>query len=133
MGWRLHSIAPELNAASDAATDVVRRLEKILTDLNLGVSAETAEFERRIEDADGNSSMLTYRLAFGRVGKSTDLHPGGSGVPGRARRRFRCLAQERAATLVVLSPGSALLAFQALPALLERIASKSASLFAGSR
>ena len=65
---------PQVNAASDAATAVVRRLEKILTDLNLGVSAETDVFERRTEGGTGGSSLLTYRLAYGRLGGRYQIH-----------------------------------------------------------
>ena len=128
---KLRSIAPELNAACDAATTVVRKLEKILTDLNLGISAETAEFERRIEDADGESSMLTYRLAFGRLGQKYQIHiredlvyqdePGGDLVWLRSEQLpwSSCPRDLR------------FLAFSALPQLVERIAGKAHELVRG--
>jgi hypothetical protein len=70
----LEGIAPELNAASDAATAVVRRVEERLAAMDLGISAETEVFERRVEGSAGDSSMLTYRLAYGRLGRCHQIH-----------------------------------------------------------
>jgi hypothetical protein len=127
----VHSIAPELNAASDAATDVIRKL-KVLTDLNLGVSTETAVFERRIEGGAGDSSMLTYRLAFGRVGRKYQIYIREDLVyqdePGD---EFDVWLKSEQLPWSSFPRDLRLLAFQARPALLQRIANKAQGLVRG--
>jgi hypothetical protein len=118
----VHSIAPELNAALDAVTDVIRKL-KVLTDLNLGVSTETAVFERRIEGGAGDSSMLTYRLAFGRVGRKYQIYIREDLVyqdePGD---EFDVWLRSEQLPWSSFPRDLRLLAFQALPAFLQCIA-----------
>jgi hypothetical protein len=74
---RLRELAPRLNTATDQASRVVGMVEKFLVDeLHIGVSAESAEFNRWSagKDEDGNAHMVCQKLAFGRVGAGYRIH-----------------------------------------------------------
>jgi hypothetical protein len=65
----LRALAPELNAAIDDANALVKAVDAILGELNLGVSAQTDPFDTVTSvDEDDIETCEEWCLAYGRVG-----------------------------------------------------------------
>jgi len=126
----LQAIAPELNVAADAVTAVIRRVERILGEMDLGVSAQTDVFERRAEDSPGDSCFMEYHLAYGRLAGRFRVYINEAVIDRDA------FGDDELIRINQLDWSSAprdlrLRAFQELPALLQSIACRAKELVQG--